>query len=75
MCQCEYDKNGKMKFNKEFHKNNGKKWSDEDVKYLIEWYDIIGAKEMSMALERTEFTVSNKVCELRRNGLMKKYTR
>ena len=67
-----YDKYGKMKYNSEFHGKHGTSWSYEDLKYLIDWYDVAGAEEMSFALERTPYTIALKVCELRKKGIMKK---
>lgn len=61
-----------MNYNPEFHENNRKRWNDEDLKYLMEWYDIIGPEEMSFALGRTVGTIVNKVFALREKGLMEK---
>ena len=68
----EYDEQGRMKYNPDLHFNQGKFWSKEDLEYLIKWYDIIGVEEMSLALGRTEFTVTDKVYKLRKRGLMEK---
>lgn len=67
----EYDSYGRMKYNSELHFNQGNKWTPEDMEYLVKWYDIIGAEEMSLALGRTEMTIADKVFKLRRKGLMK----
>lgn len=72
MENIEYDRYGRMFYNPEYHKKNGLKWSEEDIKYLIDWYDTIGPEEMSFALERTSKTVQNKVVELRKKGIMRK---
>ena len=68
----QYDQYGRMFYNPEFHANNGKPWSTEDLKYLIDWYAIAGAEEISFALERTIKTVQNRATELRKKGLMAK---
>lgn len=68
----EYDRYGRMKYNPELHENQGKPWSKEDLEYLIAWYEIIGAEEMSLALGRPEAVIANKVSKLRKSGLMKK---
>lgn len=68
----EFDNSGRMKYNPEFHSKTGEPWNKEDLEYLINWYDIIGANEMSFALERTEATIQFRVCCLRKQGLMKK---
>ncbi len=67
-----YDKHNRMLYNPEFHAKTGTKWSEEDIKYLIDWYNIIGVDEMSYALERTPFTINNHVYHLRKKGLMSK---
>ena len=69
--KVEYDRFGRMKYNPIFHPNNGTPWSEEDLSYLINWYDIIGPTEMSFALERTAMVVAQKVTELRKKGVMK----
>jgi len=66
-----YDRYGRMKYNPVFHENNGKPWSMEEIQYLKDWYDIIGAEEMSFALSRTMGTVQNKVLTLRKYNQMK----
>lgn len=68
----EYDRYGRMKYNPEFHKRSGQIWSKSDLNYLINWYDKIGAEEMSFALERPISAISEKVAVLRRRGTMKK---
>lgn len=45
-------------------------WSDEDLDYLINWYERTSAAEMSLALERPEASIRSKVCKLRKKGLM-----
>lgn len=68
----EYDNQGRMKYNPELHFNQGQKWSKEDTDYLINWYHIVGVEEMSLALGRSEQTIFEKVCKLRRKGIMTK---
>lgn len=71
----EYDDYGRMKYNPELHPNQGKPWSVEDLNYLIEWLEIIGYEEMSLALGRSEITLRDKVFKLRKEGLMEKPNR
>lgn len=68
----EYDSYGRMKYNPELHDNQGLPWEEDEIEYLIKWYDIIGMEEMSLALGRTEATVFSKVCRLRKEGKMPK---
>ena len=67
-----YDKCGRMEYNPEIHDRVGEPWTDEEIEYLVNWYDIIGAEEMSLALGRTEMSISNKANTLRNRGLMRK---
>lgn len=75
MAPIKYDACGRMKYNPDLHPNNGKPWSKEDLTYLINWYEIIGLEEMSMALERSEVTVAAKIAYLRKQGKMGKGSR
>lgn len=70
--KIEYDKYGRMHYNPEFHSKSGTLWNQEDLQYLIDWYDIAGPEEMAFALERTVKTVQMKVTELRKKGVMVK---
>lgn len=67
----EYDKCGRMKYNPGLHFAQFEPWNDEDLDYLINWYNIIGLEEMSLALGKTESKVINMVYKLRNKGLMK----
>jgi len=71
----EYDGCGRLKYNPILHPNQGMPWSTEDKEYLIEWLDKIGLEEMSLALGRTETTISEKARILRKKGLMKPDTK
>ena len=66
----EYDKYGRMLYDPKIHFNQCKSWSEEDLNYLVEWLDKIGIEEMSFALGRTENTIMNKACQLRKKGIM-----
>lgn len=68
----EYYENGKMKYHSEFHQNHNTEWITEDEDYLISWYDIVGAEEMSFALERPLSAIYKKVSTLRKKKIMKK---
>lgn len=71
MSEAVYDRYGRMKYNPEYHQNSYSRWTEEDLKYLIDWYDQIGAEEMSFAIGRTVATIQNKVLKLRKQGIMK----
>lgn len=66
----EYDRCGRMKYNPDLHDMQGKPWTDDEKEYLINWYIKIGMEEMSLALDRTEGTIAQKVNQLRSQGKM-----
>lgn len=68
----EYDSVGRMTYNPELHDMQGQPWTVEETQYLIDWYNIIGAEEMSLALGRSENTIATRVNRLRSKGLMSK---
>ena len=68
-----YDSVGRMKYHPDFHCRQGTPWTTTDQNYLIDNYDSLGMKNISMALERTETSVAARAWELRKSGLMKKY--
>ncbi|MGG7057564.1 hypothetical protein ACQPUZ_04630 [Clostridium tertium] len=68
----EYDRQGRMRYNPELHDRQGLPWEEDEIEYLIRWYDIIGMEEMSLALGRTENTVTSKVQRMRKEGKMQK---
>ena len=73
----EYDSVGRIAYNPELHDRQGQPWTVEETQYLIDWYNIIGAEEMSLALGRSENTITTRVNRLRSKGLMsrdKNYT-
>lgn len=56
----EYDRYGRMKYCPELHPNHGKKWSEEDLEYMRDYYSKIGPEEMSLALGRPMTAVLQK---------------
>ena len=72
LAKIEYDSNGRMKYNPIFHCNNGEMFSNEDINYLISWYEEIGVEEISFALNRTIAAIQLQVSKLRKLGLMEK---
>lgn len=69
----EYDDAGRMKYHPDFHANNGKRWSEYDKWYLCKFYETDGIKKISLALERTEGTVTQQYMTLQRKGEVEKY--
>lgn len=67
-----YDAMGRMNWHPDFHVPRKTPWTTSDEQYLIENYATLGPKEVGMVLGRTENTVTNRVCELRKAGRMPK---
>lgn len=65
MSMVEYDNYGRMKYNPEYHGNDGKPWSQEDLMYLCGMHEAMRGKDLSMALERTETAIATKLYALK----------
>lgn len=63
-----YDNYGRMLYNSKYHENQGKAWTEEDKAYLCSMHDAMHRKSLSMALGRTETTVSAKLYYLQKHG-------
>ena len=63
-----YDRYGRMKYNPLYHPNNGKIYTTEEKEYLLKYYESIGPKEISLALGRTENSVTSKYISLKKKG-------
>lgn len=69
-CEIEYTRNGRMKYNPEYFGNSHQPWIQDELDYLINWYDTIGSEELAFALERTQNSIMAMVRELRKDGTM-----
>jgi hypothetical protein len=69
----EYDNRGRLKYHPEFHPNQGERLNDEELAYLCKFYEVDSLKSLSLALGRTERTLTNKVNYLRKKGLFDYY--
>jgi hypothetical protein len=69
----EYDNQGRLKYHPDFHPNHKKTFTESDLEYLCKYYEVDGKKKMSLALGKTETTVSMKVVLLKKNGLFDYY--
>lgn len=65
--------NKRMVYNPEYHFNHGTPWIMKDVLYLCGMWDVQKARDISLALGRTENTCMNKVYELRKAGKFEEY--
>lgn len=70
--QIEYDRFGRMRYHPEFHPNNGKPWTTTEQKYLLDYYYVIGAEQISFDLGRTIQTIYEYASRMRHDGLLGK---
>lgn len=66
-----YDAYGRAQYNPDIHDMHGKRWSKDDVDYLIDRYYKDGPTEISFALGRPLTSIQTKANHLRRAGLLK----
>ncbi|MGG3871414.1 DNA-entry nuclease [Brevibacillus laterosporus] len=68
-----YDRFNRMKYHPDFHTNQGKPWSTEELQYLCRFYDHDHGRAIAFALGRTETTLRTKVDLLKRKGMFEYY--
>ncbi|RDW17022.1 DNA-entry nuclease [Oceanobacillus arenosus] len=68
MHPIEYDDDGRINYNPDFHFAHGKLWAEEELEYLCKFIDYDGARSMQYSLGKTEKTIRNKINDLRKNG-------
>ncbi len=66
----QFDRHGRMQYHPEIHARHGKPWTTHEQKYLIDFYYVIGNTQMSFDLERPMTAIAQKVCYLRKIGLL-----
>lgn len=71
--EVEYDKAGRMKYNPEFHENNGKGWTTEELIYLVKMKDSMTWADLSLALGRTHSATAQAYYKLKKEGLLECY--
>lgn len=65
--------NYRLRFNPEFHENQGKPFTEEDLIYLCSMYEGMKKCDLAMALGRTHSTILTKAYHLRKNGKFDHY--
>lgn len=65
--------NRRMRYNPEFHFNQGKPWTMKDILYLCGMWNGQKARDIAFALGRTESTCMTKVYDLRKAGVFETY--
>lgn len=68
-----YDKLGRMNYHPDYHFNQGKPFSQEELEYLCKYWEVDPPDLISLALGRTEKSLYSKVKRLQKNGLYEYY--
>ena len=66
--QLKYCDNNYVEYNELLHPNNGKTWTEEEIKYLAKHYKHDGVKSISLGLGRTCKSVKHKYNVLVKQG-------
>nr|WP_236870897.1 DNA-entry nuclease [Brevibacillus laterosporus] len=61
-----FDRFNRMKFHPDFHPNQGKPYTTEELEYLCKFYEIDHGRTLSFSLGRTEHTLRSKVDKLKK---------
>jgi DNA-binding MarR family transcriptional regulator len=67
------DNEGRVKYHPDLHPNHKQPYKLSELVYLCKFYRRGNRREISLALGRTESTVADKVCKLRKAGLLDYY--
>lgn len=68
-----FDAQGRMIYNPEFHGNNSKPFTEDELEYICKFHELDGAKSIGFALERTEYRIKSKIESLKKSGLYEYY--
>jgi hypothetical protein len=68
-----FDKLGRMRYHPDFHPNHGKPYTTDELIYICKFYEVDGPRLISFAIGKTELTIMNTVCELRKSYRFEKY--
>lgn len=66
----EYDYEGRLKYNQEFHTEQGRQFTTMEIAYLCKFADKDELKSLSMALGRTEQVLRNTLMQIKKNNLL-----
>lgn len=63
-----YDANGRMKYHPEYHPNQGKPFTPEENAYLCYWYERDSARDLCLALGRSETSLTTRIWQMKNTG-------
>ncbi|SMQ75788.1 hypothetical protein SAMN05444673_2545 [Bacillus sp. OV166] len=70
-----FDKQGRMLYHPDFHFNNGKRYTEEELEYLCRFFDFDDIRTISFALGRPETSLATQVSMLKKQGKFSYYKR
>lgn len=73
MQEVEYDIVGRMKYHPDFHPNQGKPFTPEENAYLCYWYEKDSARNICLALGRSETSLSSRIYQMKKKGDFEHY--
>jgi hypothetical protein len=65
--------NNRMRFNPEYHFNHGKRFTNEDLRYICSMWGSMPIQDIALAVGKTYSTVAAKVNTLKNIGLFEHY--
>lgn len=68
-----FDKLGRMQYHPDFHDQHKKPFITSDNIYLCKYYEIDGARTIGFALGKTEASIANQICLLKKVNLYEFY--
>ena len=71
--EVDYDDRGYIKKHEYYHVNDGKKWADEELKYIAKFYEFDGTAKVSLALGRTQKSVKTIFQRMKKGGDLEHY--
>lgn len=68
-----YDSQGRMKYHPDFHENQGKPYTKDELMYICSMWDYMDHFDISLAIGKTQASIENKVYILKKQGLFEHY--
>ena len=68
-----YDRFGRMKYHPDYHVNHGKDYTIKELSYICKYYKPGHVKTLALDVGRTETSIRELVCRLRRLGKFEEY--
>lgn len=73
MHEIQYDSSGRMKYHPDYHFNHKKPYTVKELAYICSTYRRGARREVSMAVGRTESTISDLICKMKKEGTFDHY--